>query len=101
MTSPGAREHVRQTVQCIVHEWGFRYLKMDGLSTGVGVRPQYVNTSYKDDSLGEGLLHDPDKSNIEAFRDGLRLVRETAGQKVFILGCCTPQNMRSYGAGGR
>jgi hypothetical protein len=27
----------------------------------------------------------------------LKLIRQEAGRDVFILGCCTPQNMRSYG----
>ena len=36
------------------------------------------------------------KTNIDAFRDGLRMIREAAGPQTFILGCCAPQNMRSY-----
>jgi hypothetical protein len=98
MTQPGARDYLRDYVRRMAQDWGYGYFKMDGLSTGTGVRPQYVNTGYKDDRLGEGLLANPDKSNIEAFRDGLRLVRETVGPGVFFLGCCAPQNMRSYGA---
>ena len=97
MTHPGAREHLRSVVRRIADEWGYQYFKMDGLSTGVGVKPQYVNTGYKDDGLGDAVLSNPDKSNIEAYRDGLRLVRETVGRKIFVLGCCAPQNMRSYG----
>ncbi len=59
--------------------------------------PQYVNLAYKDDHFGDAVLHDPDKTNIEAFRSGLKLVREAAGKDVFLLGCCASQNMRSYG----
>jgi hypothetical protein len=58
---------------------------------------RYVNDAYKDDEIGNAVFHDPEKTNIQAFRDGLRLVRETAGRDVFLLGCCAPQNMRSYG----
>ena len=36
-------------------------------------------------------------TNIEAFRDGVKLVREAAGPEVFLLGCCVSQNMRSFG----
>jgi hypothetical protein len=97
MTHPGAREYLRDEVRRLAHEWGFQYFKMDGLSTGVGVRPQYVNTGYRDDGLGESVLSNPDKSNVEAYRDGLKLVREAAGNDIFFLGCCAPQNMRSYG----
>lgn len=97
MTHPGAREYLRGMVQRIASDWGYQYFKMDGLWTGSGTRLMYVNDRYKDDSIGEGVLFNPDKTHVEAFRDGLKLVRETAGPNVFFLGCCAPQNMRSYG----
>ena len=96
MTHPGARAFVQGEIQQAVHDWGYHYLKLDGLSTGAGVRPQYVNDAWKEDHLGDGVFHDPAKTNLDAFRDGLRLIRTTAGPKTFILGCCAPQNMRSY-----
>jgi hypothetical protein len=70
---------------------------MDGMWTGTGTRQQYVNDAYKDDRMGDAVHHNPDKTNIEVYRDGQKLIREAAGRNVFILGCCTPQNMRSYG----
>ena len=97
MTNPDARKYLHDYVHQITHDWGYRYLKMDGLSTGAAVTPQYVNLAYKDDHMGDAVFHDPSKTNIEAFRSGLKLVREAAGPDVFLLGCCTPQNMRSYG----
>src|SRR5262249_62364171 len=97
MTHPGASEDVRGLVKRMTHEWGYRYLKMYGLWTGSATEMRYVNDAYKDDEIGNAVFHDPEKTNIEAFRDGLRLVRETAGRDVFLLGCCAPQNMRSYG----
>ena len=97
MTNPEAREHLRNTVRRLADDWGFTYFKMDGLWTGTGTKQQYVNSGYKDDNIGDALFHDPEKSNVEAYRDGLRLVRDTVGRKVFILGCNGPQNMRSYG----
>ena len=81
----------------MVHDWGYRYLKMDGLTSGVGVRHIYVNDAYRDDGLGDAIFHDPGKSNIEAFRDGLKVIREAAGPQTYLLGCCVAQNMRSYG----
>ena len=53
---------------------------------------------YKEDNLGDAVFHDPSKTNIEAYRDGLKLVREAAGDDVFILGCNIAQNMRTLGA---
>jgi hypothetical protein len=97
MTYAPAREHLRGIVDRITHDWGFQYLKIDGLWTGTGTPLEYVNTGYKDDGIGDAVFHDPNKSNLEAYRDGLKLVREAAGKDVFILGCNGPQNMRSYG----
>ena len=97
MTHAGAREHLRSVVQRIAHEWGYRFFKMDGLWTGTATRQIYVNDGYQDDQIGESQLQDPDKTHIEAYRDGLKLVRETAGPDVFLLGCCVAQNMRSLG----
>ncbi len=96
MTEPGARAFVAGEIRQAVQDWGYHYLKLDGLSTGIGVKPMYVEDSWKEDNLGDAVFHDPSKTNIDAFRDGLRLVREAAGRDTFILGCCAPQNMRSY-----
>jgi len=97
MTQAGARDYLRSEVARIGGEWGYRYFKMDGMWTGTGSKLMYVNSSYKPDGIGDGTLSNPDKTNIEAYRDGLKLVRESAGDGVFLLGCCAPQNMRSYG----
>lgn len=96
MTQDGAREFVKNEIKQAVHDWDYGYLKLDGLSTGAGVQPQYVNDSWKEDNLGDGVFCNPAKPNIEVFRDGLRMIREAAGPQTFILGCCAPQNMRSY-----
>jgi hypothetical protein len=97
MTHPGAREYLRGMVKRITQEWGYRYLKMDGLWTGSATEMGYINDAYREDQIGNALFHNSDRTNIEALRDGLKLVREAAGPEVFLLGCCAPQNMRSYG----
>ncbi len=98
MTHPGAREYLRSVVHRLAHEWGYRYFKMDGLYVGTATKQIYINDGYRgDDELGEAVFHNPDKTNIEAFRDGLKLVRQAAGPDVFFLGCCVSQNMRSFG----
>jgi hypothetical protein len=97
MTHPGAREHLRSVVQRIAHDWGYTYFKMDGLWTGTATKQIYINSGYKDDGIGDAVFYDPAKTNIEAYRDGLKLVRAAAGDRVFFLGCCAPQNMRSFG----
>ncbi len=97
MTEAGARAHLRSTAHRISQTWGFNYFKVDGLWTGTATRQVYPNDGYLDDGIGDAVFHNPDKTDIEAYRDGLKLLRKAAGDKVFILGCNGPQNMRSYG----
>lgn len=97
MTHPGARLYVSNLTSRICRDWGYRYIKIDGLWTGTATKQQYINAGYKEDNMGDAAFYDSTKSNIEVYRAGLRLVREAAGADVFILGCNGPQNMRSYG----
>ena len=98
MTNPETQSYVRGIVKRIADDWGYRYFKMDGLWTGTATELTYVNNGYVEDDIGQAVFHDPDKTNVEAFRDGFKLVREAAGDDVFFLGCCVSQNMRSFGA---
>ena len=98
LTNPKTQDYIRAEVQRIAKDWGYTYFKMDGLWTGMAADINYVNTGFKDDRLGETLLHDPTKTHIEAYRNGFKLVREAAGKDVFFLGCCVAQNMRTLGA---
>jgi hypothetical protein len=97
MTNPAARDYVRSVVHKIAVDWGYTYFKMDGMWTGLAAKQVYVNSAYKEDHFGDAVLADPEKTNIQAIRDGLKLVREAAGPKVFFLGCNIAQNMRAYG----
>ena len=97
LTHPEVQAHLTQLVKTI-HSWGYNYFKMDGLWTGTATEQIYVNDSYKDDHIGNNApFHDPAKTNIEAYRDGLKLLREAAGPDVFFSGCNISQNMRSFG----
>ncbi|MEI7534475.1 MAG: hypothetical protein WCK57_08905 [Verrucomicrobiae bacterium] len=85
----------------LYRSWGVTYYKMDGLWTGAACEQVYVNDGYKEDHFGNNLpFHNPLKSNIEAYRDGLKLIRKNAGDDVFFSGCCVAQNMRELGAIG-
>ncbi|TWU30587.1 alpha-amylase family protein [Novipirellula artificiosorum] len=97
MTNPKTQQYLRSIVQRMAHEWGYEYFKMDGLWTGTGAKLLYVNSSYQDDDLGQTTRFDPTITPIEAYAKGLDLVRQTAGPDAFFLGCCAPQNMRSFG----
>ena len=97
MTYPPARDYVSNMVSNLSHNWDFQYFKMDGLWTGSATPLKYVNSGYSDDHMGDAVFANPAVPNIEAFRDGLKLVRQAAGTNVFLLGCNIAQNMRSYG----
>ena len=97
MTLPETQEFVSSIVHRIAHDWGYKFFKMDGFWTGSGTPQMYVNDAYKRDGIGDAVFANPDKTNIEALRDGAKLVREAAGPDVFLLGCCVVQNMRSFG----
>jgi len=103
MTNPEARDFVRRRVERIAG-WGYGYFKLDGLHTGAACHNVYVNTGYSvsgrwqnRQDFGGSVLHDPRKTHIEAYREGLKVVRESA-PGVFLLGCNVSQNMRSMGA---
>jgi len=96
-TNPAARKFLREVVGRITKEWKYNYLKVDGLWTGMAVKLLYPSPRYRGDDLGGAVLHDRSKTQVEAYRMGLKLVREAAGKDVFILGCNIAQNMRTLG----
>lgn len=97
MTNPDTQVYVRSIVRRIAHDWGYSYFKMDGLWMGTATKLTYVNNKYVQDDIGAAVFQNPYKTHIEAYRDGLKLVREAAGRDVFFLGCNVSQNMRSFG----
>jgi len=97
MTHPKARAFLRKVVSRMSKDWGYKYIKIDGLWTGMAVKILYPSPAYRDDDLGKAVFHDPSKTHVEAYRSGLRLVREAAGDDVFILGCNIAQNARTLG----
>jgi hypothetical protein len=98
MTHPEARRFLRQVISRMTRQWGYDYIKIDGLWTGMAVKILYPKPTYRPDNLGDAVFHDPAKTNMEAYRDGLKLVREACGKDVYILGCNVAQNMRTLGA---
>jgi hypothetical protein len=100
LTNPDVQKQLAQLAK-LYRSWGVTYYKMDGLWTGTASEQIYVNDGYKEDDFGNNLpFHNPLKSNIEAYRDGLKLIRKNAGDDVFFSGCCIAQNMRSMCAVG-
>ncbi|MFO7974355.1 MAG: alpha-galactosidase [Candidatus Hydrogenedentota bacterium] len=98
MTHPEARDFLHDSVDRIANDWGYNYLKLDALFSGLAIEQLYVNDPYKEDDLGEAVFHDESATPVEAYRRGLRTVRDAAGSNTFILGCNVSQNMRTLGA---
>ncbi|MCW8102046.1 alpha-galactosidase [Streptomyces tauricus] len=73
LTRPAAQDHLRETIRRVSREWGFTYLKLDfiGAATATGVRAG-------------------DLGREEAYRLGLRVVREEAGEDAYLLGSGAP-----------
>lgn len=98
LTNPEVQNHISYVAKKM-QGWGYNYFKMDGLWTGTVTEQVYINDGYKNDSIGNNKpLFNPMKTQIEAYRDGLRLLRHAVGNEVFLSGCCVSQNMRSFGA---
>lgn len=95
---PAALDFLGETVRRITQDWGYRYLKLDGLYAGLPCRLTYVNNGYRDDQFGDALRHDPRQTLVSGYRAGLRTVRAAAGDDAFLLGCNVSQNMRSFAA---
>lgn len=98
LTRKDTQAYLKSVIRTLTHDWGYKYLKMDGLYTGASVNLNYVCDTFREDEIGQAVLSDPSITQIEMMRNSLKLVRETAGKEVFLLGCCIPQNMRSAGA---
>jgi hypothetical protein len=95
ITHPEVQAHLAELAKTI-HGWGYTYFKMDGLWTGSATEQVYVNDGYKEDHIGfQAPFHDPNVTNIEAQRLGLKTLRQAAGDEVFFSGCCASQSMRS------
>lgn len=100
LTEPEVKAQLAELARAF-RSWGVRYFKMDGLYTGAACKQNYINDGYKEDDFGENRpFHDPFITNIEAYRNGLKLLRKSAGNGVFFSGCCVAQNMRELCALG-
>ena len=98
MTNPKALAYTRENARQIAKDWHYRYFKLDGLWTGFAAKLLYVNDAFKEDDYGMQKRFNPAITPVEAYRMGMKAVRDGAGKDVFILGCNLAQNMRTMGA---
>lgn len=97
MTHPDARAFLSDAVRRITHEWGYRYLKPDAMWCGLAAKCTYPGTAFVDDNFGDAVFHDPYQTGIEAYRAGIRTLREAAAPGTYIAACNVAQNFRSMG----
>jgi len=95
LSHPRAQAFVRDRTKRI-YDWGYRYFKIDGMHTGLATYNIYVNAAFKEQDLGTARLHNPAMTHVEAYRQGLKILRQAA-PNTFILGCNVSQNMLSMG----
>ncbi|MGA9511829.1 MAG: PKD domain-containing protein [Candidatus Sulfotelmatobacter sp.] len=67
-TNPEAQAYLRKTYSTLVNDWGIHSIKMD----------------FMDDSLIEGYYHEPNTTALEAQRIGLKIIRDTVGENVYL-----------------
>jgi alpha-galactosidase len=69
LTRDDTRDHVAGMIHRVVHQWGFRYLKLD-----------FINGALTPTTRAAGI----DREQI--YRDALTLIRSVAGEDVYLLG---------------
>jgi len=72
-THPDAQAWLRHTIETVGREWGFDYLKVDFLFGGVV----------------DGVRHDPQATRAQAYRRGLEILRQAAGDRL-VMACIAP-----------
>ena len=96
-TSPLGEAFLRDRFRRIF-QWGYHYLKIDGLHTGAPSENVYIQRAYQGKPIfGKAILHDVSQTFVQCFRKGLGFLREEA-PNAFLLGCSATQNMSSFAA---
>lgn len=67
-TNPGAQQYLRETYHKLVHDWDIHYIKLDFMAA----------------SAIEGYHYRPDTTAMEAQRIGLKIIRKTVGNEVYL-----------------
>ncbi len=74
LTNPEVQSWLKSTIETLVKDFGFTYLKIDFIYAGAI----------------EAVRYNPKMTRIQAYRKGLEIIREAAGEETFILGCGAP-----------
>lgn len=74
VTHPGFQKYLKNVINELVHEKGFKYLKLDFIYS----------------AALPGIAYDTSLSSAERLKLGLDIVKEVAGEDVILLGCGSP-----------
>ena len=74
LSNPEVLNHLRTVFDKLANKDGYEYFKIDFLGAG----------------LFEGTRHNPAKTSVENFRDGMNAIRSTIGDDRYILACGAP-----------
>ena len=69
LSRSATRDHIAELTHRVVHEWGFRYLKLD-----------FINAGAAPGARARGAERE------QTYRDALALIRQVAGDDVYLLG---------------
>ncbi|MGE0572960.1 MAG: glycoside hydrolase family 36 protein [Dehalococcoidia bacterium] len=76
-TNPAAEAWLRHVISTVTATWGYSFLKLDALS-------------YAAQPASAVRYHGPGTTASANLRRGLEIIREAAGESVFLLGCTCP-----------
>jgi alpha-galactosidase len=74
VSHPSFLEYLQELILKITHEWGYDYLKLDFLYAGAL----------------PGVRFDDTQTRAQALNKALSVIRQSAGEKVLLLGCGCP-----------
>ena len=97
MTNPDAVRYMQDVTRRICREWGYGYIKYDGMWTAMGCNMAKEKT-LAGDCYNEHVFSDRAATGVDAYRRGMKALREAAGEDTFILACNLAQNVRAMGA---
>ena len=97
MTNPDAVRYMQDVTRRICREWGYGYIKYDGMWTAMGCK---LSTAAElcSDEYNQQAFFDPAETGVGAYRRGVKAIREAAGKDTYMLACNLAQNVRAMGA---
>ncbi len=75
VTHPGVKAFLKDLFAYLTKEVGFKYIKIDFVFSAI---------------TADAVFYDNEVTRVEAYREALKILREAAGDGVFILGCGAP-----------